>query len=111
MMKKIESLSRKLPSKSERHKLFGSVEPGPKTKPTVKEKMADVQNTQKDFLFAIDQVGISKVKYPIIVNSNSNPKTQSTIGEFTLTAKVDRMSKGTNMSRFLEQMEHSNENG
>src|SRR5690625_4152941 len=112
MMSKIKSPSHiNLPSKKERHKLFGSVKPGPKTKPTIKEKMADLQNTKEDFLFAIDAVGISNVKYPIVVKSDLNPKTQTTVGTFTLTANVDRMSKGTNMSRFLEQMEQSKENG
>src|SRR5690625_2337499 len=112
MMSKIKSPSHiKLPNKKERHKLFGSVKPGLKTKPTVKEKMADLQNTQEDFLFEIDAVGISNVKYPIVVKSNLSPKTQTTVGTFTLTANVDRMSKGTNMSRFLEQIEGSNKDG
>ena len=50
-MTKIDILSSKvLPNKKERHILFGSVEPGPKTKPVKKEDMADLQNTKKDFL-------------------------------------------------------------
>src|SRR5690625_1338309 len=109
MMSKIQSPSHiKLPSKEERHKLFGSVKPGPKTKPIIKEEMVDLQNKQKDFLFEIDAVGISNVKYPIVVKSNIKPKIQTTVGTFTLTANVDRMSKGTNMSRFLEEIEASN---
>lgn len=100
-----------LPTKKERHKLFGSVEPGPKTKPTTKECMADIQNSKKDFFFTIDAVGIGNVKYPITVKSNLQPTKQTTIGTFTLTSKLDRMSKGTNMSRFLEQLEQSNDSG
>ena len=111
-MNKIDTSShRVLPNKQERHILFGSVEPGPKTKPTKKAEMADLQNTKKDFLFDIKEVGISNVKYPIVVQSTIAPITQPTIGTFKLTAEVDRTSKGTNMSRFLEQIERSNSNG
>lgn len=101
----------KLPHKSERHKLFGSVVPGPKTKPTKKEDMADIQNNKKDFLFSIKEVGISNVKYPVTVKSDCKPYTQSTIGTFTLASHIDRYTKGTNMSRFLEQIEASSKDG
>src|SRR5690625_7715686 len=105
-MNKMKSIVQEnLPSKEERHKLFGSVQPGPKTKPTVKEQMVDLQNLNKDFLFDIDAVGISNVKYPIIIHSELEPRVQSTIGTFTLTSNIGRMSKGTNMSRFLRSEE------
>ncbi|KAB8138833.1 GTP cyclohydrolase I FolE2 [Gracilibacillus oryzae] len=98
-----------LPNKQARHKLFGSVEPGEKRKPTDKESMPDLQNTKKDFLFDIDQVGIANVKQPIIVNSSIKPYTQTTIGLFKMTSAIKKESKGTNMSRFTELMyEHSN---
>lgn len=100
-----------LPSKKERHKLFGSVEPGPRTKPTNKAEMADLQNRKEDYLFDIKSVGISNVQYPIVVNSDRKPITQSTIGTFQLTSHIERSSKGTNMSRFIEQLEQASENG
>ncbi len=93
-----------LPNKEERHKLFGSVEPGPRTKPVEKECMIDIQSETKDFLFPINKVGISEVKHPITVSSSLNPTTQTTIGNFKLTADLAQDKKGTNMSRFLEQM-------
>jgi len=102
---------KKLPTKSERHALFGSVIPGPKTKPTIKEHMADLQNSQQDYLFSIDAVGINKVTYPIQVNSQIKPYEQTTIGTFELTSTIDRMSKGTNMSRFLEVMDEVSHGG
>jgi hypothetical protein len=40
----------KLPQKNERLKLFGSIEPGIKTKPSEKENMLDLQNMKEDFL-------------------------------------------------------------
>ncbi|MFC4404476.1 GTP cyclohydrolase FolE2 [Gracilibacillus xinjiangensis] len=91
-----------LPDKQQRHKLFGSVEPGEKIKPTKKENMADLQNTKKDFLFDIDQVGIANVKQPIVVNSAIKPYKQTTIGTFKMTSAIKKDSKGTNMSRFTE---------
>ncbi len=101
-----------LPSKIDRHKLFGSVNPGPKSKPTEKNEMADLQNTKKDFMFDIDAVGIANVKHPITVVSNIAPTEQSTIGEFTFTSSIHKEHKGTNMSRFTEQLtEVYNENG
>ncbi|WP_203364663.1 GTP cyclohydrolase FolE2 [Bacillus sp. REN10] len=94
-----------LPSKKERHILFGSVEPGEKRKPVNKEEMADLQNEKKDYLFHIDQVGVSNVKVPVTVKSGVRPTSQETIATFTLTASLSRNQKGTNMSRFMEQIE------
>ncbi|MCA1032479.1 GTP cyclohydrolase FolE2 [Bacillus timonensis] len=100
-----------LPTKAERHKLFGSVEPGIKTKPTEKQDMPDLQNSRKDFLFEIDSVGISNVKLPVIVLSSLEPKEQTTISTFKLTSKIPYDAKGTNMSRFTEQLENYRKQG
>ncbi|SDJ70161.1 GTP cyclohydrolase FolE2 [Sediminibacillus albus] len=97
-------IKKTLPSKVERHKLFGSVNPGPRTKPVEKEQMADLQNSKKDFLFDIDAVGIANVKNPINISSNIKPLNQTTIGTFSFTSRIDKDSKGTNMSRFTEQL-------
>lgn len=111
-MSKIKTSSHiDLPKKQERHRIFGSVKPGPKTKPTTKDCMIDIQNTNEDFFFTIDAVGVSNVKYPVVIKSELAPYKQSSIGTFSLTSKLDRMSKGTNMSRFLEQLELSSDNG
>src|SRR5699024_3344821 len=95
-----------LPNKTERHKLFGSVAPGIKNKPTEKEKMPDIQNQSRDFLFALDAVGISKVKHPIKIQSKMKPESQTSIGEFSFSSSLSVTSKGTNMSRFTEQLNH-----
>lgn len=97
-------LSRELPNKIERHKLFGSIEPGPKYKPTEKEDMSDLQNLEKDFLFDLDVVGIANVKHPVTITSKLNPTEQTTIGDFEFSSSIDKTSKGTNMSRFTEQL-------
>ncbi|MDF1997994.1 GTP cyclohydrolase FolE2 [Peribacillus frigoritolerans] len=95
----------KLPPKNERLKLFGSIEPGIKTKPSEKENMLDLQNMKEDFLFELDAVGIKNVKTPVSVISTLEPITQTTIATFTLTSTIPRDVKGTNMSRFTEQLE------
>ncbi|ASK63430.1 GTP cyclohydrolase I FolE2 [Virgibacillus phasianinus] len=105
------SLTVNLPNKEERHQLFGSVAPGPRTKPEEKDKMADLQNTKKDFLFDLDEVGISNVKHPITVKSHIEPLTQSTIGTFSFTSSIKKTNKGTNMSRFMEQLNAYYHNG
>ncbi|KGX87548.1 GTP cyclohydrolase FolE2 [Pontibacillus litoralis] len=102
---------KQLPSKEERHKLFGSVEPGPRTKPVEKNKMADLQNSKKDFLFDIDVVGISNVKHPIRIHSSLKPEIQTTIGTFRFSSSIKKGSKGTNMSRFTEQLDKYHNEG
>ncbi|WP_079530009.1 GTP cyclohydrolase FolE2 [Halobacillus hunanensis] len=103
--------NKQLPSKKERHKLFGSVDPGPRTKPEQKEKMVDLQNSKKDFLFNIDMVGISNVKHPIQIPSQLVPQIQTTIGTFTFGSSITQGSKGTNMSRFTEQLDKYHNEG
>ncbi len=100
-----------LPSKIERHRIFGSVEPGEKTKPTEKQHMPDLQNSRKDFLFKLDAVGISNVKQPVFVLSDMEPKEQTTVATFKLTSTIPYDSKGTNMSRFTEQLEEYRKQG
>ncbi|MFS0672543.1 GTP cyclohydrolase FolE2 [Ornithinibacillus sp. 179-J 7C1 HS] len=100
-----------LPTKEERHKLFGSVEPGPKEKPIEKDKMADLQNMQKDFLFELDSVGITNVKHPIMIRSHTSPEVQTSVASFTFTSSIQQSSKGTNMSRFMEQLSSYSKNG
>ncbi|WP_405101987.1 GTP cyclohydrolase FolE2 [Oceanobacillus sp. FSL H7-0719] len=102
---------KKLPNKLDRHKLFGSVEPVEKRKPIEKDKMADIQNQQKDFLFSLDAVGISNVKHPIIIKSEMKPHTQTSIGNFTFSSSLPAASKGTNMSRFTEQLQEYYQKG
>lgn len=97
-------MKRSLPPKAERHRHFGSVDPIIGTKPTDKEKMPDLQNKPDDFYFPIQQVGISKVKYPVMIESDLAPTTQTTTAEFAMTTSLDQDFKGINMSRLTEQL-------
>ncbi|MFC0524985.1 GTP cyclohydrolase FolE2 [Pontibacillus salicampi] len=102
---------KQLPSKEERHKLFGSVDPGPRTKPVEKDKMPDLQNSREDFLFDLDAVGITNVKHPIRIHSSKKPEIQTTVGTFRFSSSISKGSKGTNMSRFTEQLEKYHNEG
>ncbi|MEC0180985.1 GTP cyclohydrolase FolE2 [Paenibacillus peoriae] len=101
----------KLPSKAERHRLFGSVDPTPGDKPTLKEHMSDLQNEQRNYLFDIEQVGIARVKHPITVEAGLAPATQVSIGTFKLTTSLNRGAKGINMSRLTEHLEEYRQQG
>ncbi|MDT8859877.1 GTP cyclohydrolase FolE2 [Alkalihalobacillus sp. MEB130] len=97
-------MKRSLPPKAERHRHFGTVEPIVGSKPTDKEKMPDLQNKPDDFYFPIQQVGISDVKYPVMIESELAPTTQTTTATFALTTSLDQNYKGINMSRLTEQL-------
>lgn len=102
---------KKLPIKEDRHKLFGSVIPGPRTKPIEKDRMPDLQNTQNDFLFDLDAVGITNVKHPVQIISKMEPNIQTTIALFTFSSSIQKNSKGTNMSRFTQQLQEYHADG
>ncbi|MCK9859651.1 GTP cyclohydrolase FolE2 [Paenibacillus sp. ATY16] len=94
-----------LPDKVNRHRLFGSVDPVLGNKPTTKERMADLQNKKDDYLFHIDHVGISRVRHPIQIHSETSPAIQTSIATLELTTSLQRESKGINMSRLTEHLE------
>ncbi|ANU09543.1 GTP cyclohydrolase FolE2 [Planococcus antarcticus] len=97
----------KFPSKAERLVLFGSKPPGPRNKPVEKEEMKDLQNQSGKYLFPIQAVGVSNVKYPIGISSSLDPAKQQALATFSLTASLSSSMKGTNMSRFIEQLEET----
>ncbi|MDX5475474.1 MAG: GTP cyclohydrolase FolE2 [Bacillaceae bacterium] len=101
----------KIPDKASRHRHFGSVSPIVGNKPTEKDKMHDLQNTNNDFYFSIDHVGINNITYPIIVTSSLEPKMQHSVGTFKLTTSLDRNQKGINMSRIPEILHNFYTNG
>lgn len=99
------SIPKLLPAKAIRHRRFGSTDPVPGNKPTVKEQMPDLQNQREDYLFAIDHVGISQVRHPVQIESDLKPSSQTSIATIALTTSLPQESKGINMSRLTEQLE------
>ncbi|MEK1833006.1 GTP cyclohydrolase, FolE2/MptA family [Priestia megaterium] len=67
--------------------------------------------SKNKFLFDINQVGISNIKQPVNIHSSLSPNQQTTIATFTLTSSLPYDRKGTNMSRFVEQLEQYRRQG
>ncbi|PEZ71469.1 GTP cyclohydrolase FolE2 [Bacillus sp. AFS017274] len=100
-----------LPNKLDRLQYFGSTCPINGVKPTDKQYMPDLQNIERNYFFKIDNVGIKKIKYPVIVKAESEPVIQQTIGEFTLTTELCSNKKGINMSRLPEILQEAYSKG
>lgn len=111
MNKTQQTYKKSLPNKEERHRIFGSVIPGVKNKPTEKKDMPDLQNLKRDFLFDLDVCGITEVKHPIDISSSLVPHHQTSIGNFYFSSTIEKSSKGTNMSRFMEQLSQFHNSG
>ena len=88
-----------LSTREGRWKHFGSVDPIKGNKPTSKEKMTDLQSTNKDFLFEIEEVGIKNLIYPVNIDRFQ------TTGNFSFSTSLNQDEKGINMSRILESVE------
>ena len=88
-----------LSTREGRWKHFGSVDPIKGNKPTSKEKMTDLQSTNKDFLFEIEEVGIKNLIYPVNIDCFQ------TAGNFSFSTSLNQDEKGINMSRILESVE------
>lgn len=102
---------RSFPSKKERHAQFGSVPPSARTKPCQKEDMIDIQQTEQDFYFDLEQVGICRVSYPVHILSKTAPQHQTASANFTLSTYLPAHQKGIHMSRLTEQLHSFYESG
>ena len=63
--------------------------------------MIDMQNQVDEREIDIDQVGVSDLKYPIVVLDRSLSK-QSTVASISMSVSLPHHFKGTHMSRFVE---------
>jgi GTP cyclohydrolase I len=71
--------------------------------------MHDIQNQNDERRIPIDQVGVSNLRYPIIVLDQEHGK-QHTVADLTLSVNLPHHFKGTHMSRFIEVLnEHRGE--
>lgn len=66
--------------------------------------MVDVQNSRDDRNIAIDQVGVTDLRYPIVILDRDHEK-QQTIAQLTMSVNLPHHFKGTHMSRFIEVLE------
>src|SRR5262244_916815 len=71
--------------------------------------MEDVQNRRDDRRVAIDEVGVTGLRYPIVVLDRAQGR-QHTIARIAMSVNLPHHFKGTHMSRFLEILnEHRGE--
>lgn len=63
--------------------------------------MKDMQNEADHRQIDIDQVGVSDLRYPIVVLDRDNER-QSTVATLAMSVNLPHQFKGTHMSRFLE---------
>jgi len=63
--------------------------------------MKDVQNQQDDRGLSVDMVGVSAIRYPIIVKDKLRG-TQETVAAISMSVELLPQFKGTHMSRFIE---------
>jgi len=63
--------------------------------------MVDVQNEQSVHQIYLNQVGIKSLKYPVFVQTNTNPK-QAVVATFNMSVGLAADKRGTHMSRFVE---------
>jgi GTP cyclohydrolase IB len=66
--------------------------------------LADVQNLADDRGIALDEVGITGLRYPVAVWDRDRSK-QDTIAEVTMSVALPLHLKGTHLSRFLEVLD------
>ena len=66
-----------------------------------KQVMEDVQNRHDERMTPIDQVGVSEIRYPIMVASKDTGK-QHTIAKIAMSVNLPHNVKGTHLSRFIE---------
>ena len=71
--------------------------------------MMDVQSQPDDRGIPLDQVGVTGLRYPIVVLDKAHQR-QQTIADITMSVSLPHHFKGTHMSRFLEVLnEHHGE--
>jgi GTP cyclohydrolase I len=72
--------------------------------PTPADPLVDIQSTPDDRGIPLRQVGVTKLRYPMVVWDREQ-KRQATVGTFKLTVDLPHNFKGTHMSRFLSALE------
>src|SRR6266568_3996711 len=63
--------------------------------------MVDIQSQKDHRKVAIDQVGVSDLRYPIVVLDRAREK-QTTVARIAMSVSLPHEFKGTHMSRFIE---------
>lgn len=67
--------------------------------------MIDVQSRKDHRGIALDRVGVTGLRYPIVVLDQANER-QETVASITMSVNLPHHFKGTHMSRFIEVLNH-----
>lgn len=67
--------------------------------------LEDVQSRPDTRGIALDEVGVSGIRYPLVVLDREHAK-QETVGEFSMSVHLPASTKGAHMSRFIEVLAH-----
>lgn len=70
----------------------------------VKSNMIDIQSSESTSKFAIDRVGVTQLRYPMIFCDPETGKMHPTVGDWTLSVGLPPERRGTHMSRLVEQL-------
>ena len=71
--------------------------------------LEDVQSRPDTRGIALDEVGVSGIRYPLVVLDREHAK-QETVGEFSFSVRLPASAKGAHMSRFIEVLaDHAGE--
>ena len=68
--------------------------------------MIDIQSSEATSQFAIDRVGVTKLRYPLIYCDPETGEKHSTVGDWTLSVALPQQKRGTHMSRLVDQLHH-----
>jgi GTP cyclohydrolase IB len=69
--------------------------------PATTDPLEDVQNHRDGRRVALDRVGVTDLRFPIVVLDRAN-RTQPTVGTVSMSVRLPHDFKGTHMSRFVE---------
>ncbi|MFB5662512.1 GTP cyclohydrolase, FolE2/MptA family [Alteribacillus sp. HJP-4] len=59
----------------------------------------------------LESVGVCNVQYPVTIPAEHSSTKQSTVADFTMSTHLGRHSRGINMSRLTEQLDHYHKKG
>jgi GTP cyclohydrolase IB len=71
--------------------------------------MIDMQSGSITSQFAIDSVGVTSLRYPLLARDALTGETQRTVGEWQMSVALPADRRGTHMSRFIEELHAQSE--
>src|SRR4051812_34605499 len=67
--------------------------------------MIDIQSTEASHRFAIESVGITGLRYPLLAQDAATGEVQPVVADWKMGVGLPETSRGTHMSRFIAGLE------